>query len=732
MNRLGPGSVVGSHEVVGLLGRGGMGAVYEVRQLGTDARRALKTLEVGADPEERARLAREGQALAQVDHPHLLRVHEAGEQAGQPYLILEFAAGGSLQQRASRAPLAEPEARRVFAQAARGLAALHAAGIVHRDIKPANLLFTGEGELKLADFGLARVSDRSRLTETGTLLGTPLYMAPEQARAEEAGPPADVYGLAASLFYSLSGRPPLESAGAVLTTLARLQDELPPRLDSIRPEVSPELAELVARSLRKDPRERPSARELAASLQGDPPPASGAPSPLRGCGLALLGGALAALLWFVPSSPPTARRGAPSAAPLETPGGVLRATPAASPTRALGPLVLSSASALRELLRAAEQLPLGEQPGLVREARSRHSTLAALPSELLVGLVSDTVNEDKGRARAAALALLERNQPSWAARQLKDDEAGRRILLEVAVQTGLREALRSLGTPTYQKDPGPITALHGTFRSLADVVDLWTVTNALTEAQVRGYPQIGSLWRTAFDQLAPLPANDAWKLARRKLREEELGAALNAYEKALEDPGLGQRERRIVAGELQRVAEARWIPSLSQLIGQPGGPQLVGALSPEELAAETKRVLALVRWARGHYLRARLHERQGQLEPARAELERVFALDPGVVSARRLSASLWLRQRDPRFIQDHLLCRLTRSQAIWDQVAFVNDLARSLQHEAGADRWARFDQERERLRALIERLPQGKQQDARDSLSKIEAALPPRRRPAGG
>lgn len=203
-----PGDCVANYELVRLLGRGAAGAVFEGLHRETGARRAVKLTLSSLDLEELARCEREGEALGRVVHPALLRVHAAGVEAGRFFLVTELAAGGSLQDRISRETLSPDQAREFFAEIAQGLALVHQAGITHRDIKPANILLTAEGRPKLADFGLARLNDRSRLTETGTLLGTPIYMAPEQAAGGGVGPAADVYSLAATLYCALAGRPP--------------------------------------------------------------------------------------------------------------------------------------------------------------------------------------------------------------------------------------------------------------------------------------------------------------------------------------------------------------------------------------------------------------------------------------------------------------------------------------------------------------------------------------------
>ncbi|HBP20941.1 MAG TPA: serine/threonine protein kinase, partial [Planctomycetes bacterium] len=187
---------VGPYEVLSELGRGGMGVVYRARDPRLDREVALKLLLPLADPEERLRFQREAEAAGALRHPALLKVHEAGFERGRPYLVTALAQG-SLADELRRGPLAPRRAAELVAQLAHGLELAHAQGILHRDIKPANVLLDEEGRPLLADFGLARRLQDETLTATGGVLGTPAYMAPEQARGERTDARSDVYGLGA-------------------------------------------------------------------------------------------------------------------------------------------------------------------------------------------------------------------------------------------------------------------------------------------------------------------------------------------------------------------------------------------------------------------------------------------------------------------------------------------------------------------------------------------------------
>ena len=357
---------LGPYRVLRRLGQGGMGVVDEVVHGESGARYALKRLTpAGArDPEARLRFAREAQALAALEHPHLVRVHAAELEGPAPYLVQPFLPGGSLAQRLARGPLPLDEARRVFLELASGLAHAHSRGVLHRDLKPDNVLFDEQGRAVLADFGLAHVAGAESLTTSGTLLGTPAWMAPEQARDVRASDArADVYGLGALLYALLAGRPPFESDGrsGVLALLARVQSEPPRPLLELRPDAPPDLVAVCARALEKDPARRwASAVELQEELRG----AAGAPQPGRrwpwvaAAALLLLALLLAPGAWLATRGSPTPASDpvpAPSVVPPEpapTPSDV---APGPPPPAASSPS--SRAWQLRRVLDAAVHEP---------------------------------------------------------------------------------------------------------------------------------------------------------------------------------------------------------------------------------------------------------------------------------------------------------------------------------------------------------------------------------------
>jgi tRNA A-37 threonylcarbamoyl transferase component Bud32 len=198
------------YEVLGELRRGGMGVVYKARQVKANRLVALKMILAGrhADAQDLARFRREAEAVARLQHPHVVQIHEVGEAEGRPFFSLEFVEGGSLADQLNGTPWPAPKAARLVEMLARAVYAAHERGIVHRDLKPANVLLTADGQPKVADFGLAKLLDEEPgQTQTGAVLGTPSYMAPEQAfgRSQQVGLAADQYALGAILYELLTG-----------------------------------------------------------------------------------------------------------------------------------------------------------------------------------------------------------------------------------------------------------------------------------------------------------------------------------------------------------------------------------------------------------------------------------------------------------------------------------------------------------------------------------------------
>jgi hypothetical protein len=240
-------------EVLRELGRGGMGVVYLAREVALNRVVALKMILAGqhASTEERQRFRREAEAIARVHHPHIVAVHAIGEQEGRPFFSLEYCEGGSLSQRLAARPLTPVEAAELVEKLARAMHKAHEHGVIHRDLKPGNVLLTPDGTPKITDFGLAKKLDEAGVTQTGTVMGTPAYMAPEQASGMRVLTPAvDIYSLGAILYECLTGRPPFQADSTMNVVLQVLHDEpVAPR--RLRPDVPRDLEAICLKCLEK-------------------------------------------------------------------------------------------------------------------------------------------------------------------------------------------------------------------------------------------------------------------------------------------------------------------------------------------------------------------------------------------------------------------------------------------------------------------------------------------------
>jgi len=260
------------YEFLSRLGEGGMGVVYKAQQLRPNRLVAVKMIRAGSDPEpiRLDRFRREADALAQLQHPNIVPVFEAGEQGGWPYFCMELVDGGGLDRKLAGNPMPPREAAALIEVLARAIGAAHAKGIIHRDLKPGNILLAADGTPKITDFGLAkRLDGDSAATAAGAILGTPCYMAPEQADDAVGGitPATDIYALGAVLYELLTGRPPFKGA-TLLDTLLQVKTREPVGPRQLQPGVTRDLEAVCLKCLEKAPARRyPRAAALADDLR---------------------------------------------------------------------------------------------------------------------------------------------------------------------------------------------------------------------------------------------------------------------------------------------------------------------------------------------------------------------------------------------------------------------------------------------------------------------------------
>ena len=331
-NAIASGTKLGPYEVVSLLGAGGMGEVYRAKdtRLGRDVAVKVLPRSFAADPDRLRRFEQEARAAGMLNHPNVLAVYDIGTYDGAPYVVSELLEGQTLRERIDGLPIPSRKAIEFASQFARGLAAAHDKGIVHRDLKPDNVFVTGEGRVKILDFGLAKVGDVAMTTaetamlaataavavpktEAGMILGTTSYMSPEQIRAAPADHRSDIFSFGLVFYEMLSGRPAFRADSAIETMSAILKAD-PPRLTDHAADLPPELERIVLHCLEKSPAERfQSAHDIAfhlESLSGTstakalaPPVAKRRPWKQAVAGLALLTAGVVAGVAVRPTAP---------------------------------------------------------------------------------------------------------------------------------------------------------------------------------------------------------------------------------------------------------------------------------------------------------------------------------------------------------------------------------------------------------------------------------------------
>jgi len=257
---------LGGYRILEVIGAGGMGVVFRAEELSLLRQVALKAMlpHLAAHPTARQRFLREARAAAALQHDRIVPIYQVGEERGVPFLVMPFLRGQALETLLQRQPrLPEADIRRIGRELAEGLLAIHERGLVHRDIKPGNIWLEGEaGRVKILDFGLARSLGDVQLTQEGCLVGSPAYMAPEQARRQPVDARADLFSMGCVLYRMVSGRLPFQGEDALSTLFAITHTEPLPLEDCSR-----DLAQLIAQLLAKSPEQRPtSARVVLSAL----------------------------------------------------------------------------------------------------------------------------------------------------------------------------------------------------------------------------------------------------------------------------------------------------------------------------------------------------------------------------------------------------------------------------------------------------------------------------------
>lgn len=266
------GKRLGKYEVIGVIGAGGMGFVLKAHDPTIERDVAIKLLHAATDPTALDRFRAEAKAAGKLSHAHVAAIYEIGEEGPANYLVMELLTGGSvvdhLQSHGAYTPL---EATRIMIDACRGIAAAHAAGLVHRDIKPANLVRAADRSVKVTDFGLAKLASpeaAAHLTQTGTVLGTPYFMSPEQCQGQAADARSDIYALGATYYSLLTGRQPFEDSGGVVQVLLAHVNESIPDPREVDLAVPTACSAIVTRAMAKEPADRyQSVTEMLTDLQ---------------------------------------------------------------------------------------------------------------------------------------------------------------------------------------------------------------------------------------------------------------------------------------------------------------------------------------------------------------------------------------------------------------------------------------------------------------------------------
>ncbi len=258
MDNVQPGQTLGPYRIISQIGQGGMATIYKAYHAAMDRYVAVKVLpkQLAESPEFAGRFQQEARTIANLEHPHILPVHDYGESEGISYLVMRFLDAGTLKDRLQVGALSLAEIDQLFSQLADALAYAHEHGVVHRDLKPSNVLVDARGNLFLTDFGIAKLlAGSSQFTSTGAMIGTPAYMSPEQAQGQTVDQRSDIYSLGIILYEMVTGRVPYEAETPLAVVLKHLQDPLP-LPSSVKPGIAPAIERVILKALAKNPDDR--------------------------------------------------------------------------------------------------------------------------------------------------------------------------------------------------------------------------------------------------------------------------------------------------------------------------------------------------------------------------------------------------------------------------------------------------------------------------------------------
>jgi tRNA A-37 threonylcarbamoyl transferase component Bud32 len=573
---------VGKYRIVAKIGQGAMGEVYRAEDPVLKRPVAIKMISASAVSAEALdkRFQREAQSIARLNHPNIITIYDFGEEAGRPYMAMELLDGIDLREAILKRLLPLGERLRVMEEICAGLAYAHEHGVVHRDLKPANIHLTRNGQTKIMDFGLARLSD-SELTQAGMVMGTPNYMAPEQVRGEKADARTDVFALGAVMYELLSARKPFD-APTVHTVLMQVLQEEPPLLQSLAPELPGEVVSVVAKALAKDPAERyrdagemleavrsahdllsASATLMVPSGAGD---AAGAPvsrssrsswPTTRGATAVKPAPRSQATLGQAPSPPPTLHAEAPTQLGFEA-RPAPRSRTGLYAGVAVGALVVAAAALyVVQLRRSVPSMPssdlAAEQEGILREA--------LVDSQLELARL-DLENKDYQGAIEQVERALKVDPRNAEAVRLKEQAQG--VLAELETTAGqARQAFAAGDTegasralarvmaldPRHPVVPELTAALNQHFRSQAEAARQSAEAARRSAAPVRSQagPDLDAADRTAQE-------------AQRLARSEQFAAATQKY---LEARDGYEKARRVAEAAAVRAAAARAAATLA-------------------------------------------------------------------------------------------------------------------------------------------------------------------------